>query len=366
MIYMNQSITDYNPKTYAGCVGQVCKVDCSLGVNMEKLPPRIIETLRNISEDKLRYYPHDERIAESLLRHLKKLNPTLNKENLAFGCGSVNVILNINTLFLNDKKTVLGYAPQFSAYVDDVHFKGAGYIGVPLKKENNYQINVNEICQMILEYRPNLVYLDNPNNPTGQVLDKEEIIRIHAAANAVDAAMIIDEAYGDYMPASNSMVSEVNRLEGIIVIKTLSKGYGLPGIRVGYAVASPEIITQLNKIIVPFNCNGIARELSVAILEEEVDFDALMKLTMSKIKRLREALGDKIKVAATCESTPISLLYVDDESIDLTRLFAENGISVVSGASFDNLSVNSVRLMVPAEEEMNLLCKLIKETAQKI
>lgn len=337
-----------------------------MGVNMEKLPSRILERLRNISEDALRYYPHDEAIFTSLLRHLRKLNPTLKQENLALDCGSVNMILNLNTLFINDRKTVLGYAPQFSAYVDDVHFKGAKYIGVPLKKEENYRLDTDQLCHRIAEERPHLVYLDNPNNPTGQVLDKEGVRKIHAAAHAVGAALLVDEAYGEYMPASNSMISEVNKLEGLIVVKTLSKGYGLPGMRMGYAVAAPEITVQLNKVIVPFNCNSLARELAVVALEEDHDFEALMRLTVSKTKRLREAIGDKIKVAATAESTPIALLYTEDESVDLTQVFAENGIAVVSGASFDNLSMNSARLMVPAEEEMNLLCELLAETARKI
>ena len=366
MTLMNKSVTEYTPRTYAGCAGQVCRVDCSLGVNMEKMPTGILENLRNISEEKLQHYPHSEEIFESLLNKLQKFNPTLSKGNLALGCGSINVLLNLNTLFINDKKMVLGYAPQFSAYVDDVHFRGAKYIGIPLKKEENYKIDVEEICRCIIKYRPDLLYLDNPNNPTGQVLDKDQVIKICKTADSIDAAVIVDEAYGEYMPASNSMVTEVNKLNGLVVVRTMSKGYGLPGIRMGYAVASSEIIEQLNKLIVPFNANSIARELTTAMLAEERDFDALMELTVSKIKRLREAVGDKIKIAATSESTPISLFYVEDESLDLTRLFADNGIAVVSGASFENLSINSARLMVPAEEEVSLLCELIKQLAQEI
>ena len=361
MAHMNQSVIDYTPKTYAGCAGKVCKIDCSLGVNMEPLPERVTERLKNISEDSLKHYPHSEEVFDSLLAKLRAQNPTLKRGNLSLGAGSIDLLISLNTLFLNEKKTLLGYAPQFSAYVDDVHFRGTRYIGVPLKKDENYKIDVNEMCRAIKENKPDVVYVDNPNNPTGQILSKQQIFEIHAAADAVDAALIVDEAYGEYMPKADSMVSEVNKLNGLIVVKTLSKGYGMAGMRLGYALAAPEIISQFDKLAIPFNCNGFARELAVSMLRDGDYLQDLLQVTERKSKKLKETLSGKIKIANTADSTCISLLYTDDASIDLAETLADVGILSVSGASFDNLSVNSVRLMVPAEKDMDLLCTLLRE-----
>ncbi len=366
MAHMNQSVIDYTPKTYAGCAGKVCKIDCSLGVNMEPLPERVAERLKNISEDSLKHYPHKDEVFDILSAKLRTQNPTLTRENLSLGAGSIDVLINLNTLFLDNRKTLLGYAPQFSAYVDDVHFRGARYIGVPLKKDENYKINVDELCLSIKQNKPDVVYVDNPNNPTGQILSKRRLFEIHAAADAVDAALIVDEAYGEYMTEADSMVSEVNKLNGLIVVKTLSKGYGMAGMRFGYALAAPEIIAQLNKLAIPFSCNGFARELAVSMLCDGDYLQDLLQATERKSKKLRETLSGKIKIANTADSTCISLLYTDDESIDLAKTLADVGILSVSGASFDNLSVNSVRLMVPAEKDMDLLCTLLREADRNI
>lgn len=367
MAHMNQYVVDFAPNTYADEGGQECKVDCSLGVNLEPLPQKVLDKLKNLSPEHLKNYPHGEEVFGCVLKKLQKLNPKLTEENIAIGCGSIDVLLNIDNLFINAQKKVLGIAPQFSAYVDDVHLKGAQYIGVQLEKSKNYKIDCEKICKEILDKKPELVYIDNPNNPTGQILSKAELAAIYSAAESCDAAMIVDEAYGDYMDQrENSMVEQVEKLQGLIVTKTMSKGYGMAGMRMGYAVASKDVIKQLNKLLVPFDCNGLARDLAVAMLKEDDYLKGLKEVTESKVRRIKEALTGKIKVSETADCVPISLLYTADENIDLTKVLANVGIAAVSGAGFDNLGVNSVRLMVPAEKDMDLLCELLKKAEESL
>lgn len=363
MAHMNESVVNFNPNTYADEGGQICKVDCSLGVNLEPLPQKVLDKLKDLSPDHLKNYPHSEDVFKCVLKKLNKLNPELTIENIAMGCGSIDVLLNINNLFINRDKKVLGYAPQFSAYIDDINLKEATYIPVNMIKENNYKIDVRLMCKEIELQKPDLIYLDNPNNPTGQILSKDQLEKIYASAEKVDAAMIVDEAYGDYMDQNeNSIIDHVNaNMPNLIVVKTMSKGYGMAGMRVGYAVASKEIISQLNKLLVPFNCNNLARDLTIAMLDEDDYLQGLKETTERKIKKVKDTLTGKIKIAYTADCVPISLLYTDDENINLTKLLGTVGIAAVSGASFDNLSINSVRLMVPAEKDMDLLCQLLKE-----
>ena len=362
MAHMNEYVINFSPNSYANEGGQVCKVDCSLGVNLEPLPQRVIDKLGNLSPDHLKHYPHDEKVFDCILKKLQKLNPCLTKDNIAMGCGSIDVLLNLDGLFINAQKCVVGIAPQFSAYVDDIHFKGARYLPVKLNKEDNYKLDHKMLCKKIADEKPDLVYIDNPNNPTGQIISKDKLAEIYSAAQSVDAAMIVDEAYGDYMDQKeHSMIDQVGKFPGLIVTKTMSKGYGMAGMRMGYAVASKEIIEQLNKLLVQFNCNSLARDLATAMMEDDTYLDDLVKVTESKTKRIKEALAGKIKIAETADCTPISLLYTNDESIDLTKVLANVGIATVNGADFDNLGINSVRLMVPAEKDMDMLCELLKK-----
>lgn len=135
----------------------------------------------------------------------------------------MDILRNLNELFIGPGKKVVGVAPQFSAYIDDIRMKGSEYIASPMKKENGYQVDIDDICAKVIEHKPDLVYIDNPNNPTGQIFTREELERIWKAADSVDAAIIVDEAYGDYMPEECSIIDKVGQWNGLVVTKQCPK-----------------------------------------------------------------------------------------------------------------------------------------------
>lgn len=367
MLNMNKSVVDFKPNTYADEGGQICKVDCSLGVNLEPLPDKVIRKLNNLSANVLKDYPHDDAVYDCLLKKLNKLNPSLKKENIAIGCGSIDILQKLNNLFLDKDTKVLGYSPQFSAYIDDVRMKGAKYVSTVLNKSNNYKLNPDAICKQILEEKPSFVYIDNPNNPTGQIYSKDELEKIWKSAKEVNAALLVDEAYGDYMDQKeNSVVDKVNHWDGLIVTKTLSKGYGMAGMRFGYVVAEEYVIKELGKLLVGFNSSGLSRELAIAMLEDDDYLEGLKEITESKVRRIKETLTGSIKMAETADCVPISLLYTEDETINLAKVLSDNGIATVTGVGFEGIGANTVRLMVPAEKDMPLLCELLKQAEKEI
>ena len=370
MLQFNPFVENFKPNTYADEGGQVCQVDCSLGVNMEPLPEKVINKLHTLSPDVLKGYPHpfENDVYDVLLKKVNKLNPSLKRENLALGCGSIDILRSLNSIFISNGRKALGYSPQFSAYVDDVLLKDGEYVTTYLDKAKNYALDEDAICAKILEEKPVFVYIDNPNNPTGQIYSKAQLEKIWKAAREVNAALLVDEAYGDYMDqAENSIVDKVNQWEGLIVTKTLSKGYGMAGMRLGYVMAEDYVIKELGKLLEGFNGNGLARELAIAMLEDDDYLVGLKEVTESKVRRVKEALkGGAIKIAETADCIPISLLYTEDESINLARALSENGIAAVTGAGFEGLGINTVRLMVPAEKDIDLLCELLKKTSDMI
>ena len=278
----------------------------------------------------------------------------------------MDILRNLNELFIGPGKKVVGVAPQFSAYIDDIRMKGSEYIASPMKKENGYQVDIDDICAKVIEHKPDLVYIDNPNNPTGQIFTREELERIWKAADSVDAAIIVDEAYGDYMPEECSIIDKVGQWNGLVVTKTMSKGYGMAGMRMGYVASQEDIIYQLNKLLIPFNCNSLARDLAIAMLTDDDYLDGLVEMTEDKNRRIKASVGKAIKVAKTEDCVPISLLYTEDETVDLARVLSKDGVAAVSGAGFDGIGINSIRLMVPAESDMDLLCELLAKADSSI
>ena len=83
----------------------------------------------------------------------------------------------------------------------------------------------------------NLIYIDTPNNPTGQILDKKDAIKLLEYTRNLGIGVIIDEAYGDYLSKEHSCIDLVDKYENLIVIRTFSKGLGLAGIRAGYIIS---------------------------------------------------------------------------------------------------------------------------------
>lgn len=362
MAEINSYILNYDIKSYANAGGHTCRLDCSLGVNDDNIPARVLQCLTEISADTVKHYPHTEEVIQKLIEKFDGITK-LAHENFSLGCGSIDLLYQINCLYLNPSKTVVGYAPQFSAYVDHVHFMGANYLPYVLKQEDGYAFHADEFISFMENNPAHLIYVDNPNNPTGQVIPLSEIEKIVAAAHHLNAAVIVDEAYGDYMPLENSAVSLFHQYEHLYVTKSFSKGYGLAGMRMGYAMGNKQSIAQLNKLVTPFNCNGLARKLAISMLDGEDYLKTLLERTTQKKEQLLSGLT-KIKAAKTAPYTPISLLYTEDPSVDLCHLLNQVGISTVSGASFDHLGIHAVRLMLC--EDMSLLLELLKQAEKQL
>ena len=82
----------------------------------------------------------------------------------------------------------------------------------------------------------NVIYLDNPNNPTGKIIPLEEIEEVVKKAAELDIAVIVDEVYGDFMSKENSSISLINQYDNLLIVRSFSKGFGLAGLRIGYVI----------------------------------------------------------------------------------------------------------------------------------
>ena len=156
----------------------------------------------------------------------------------------MDLLFNINAMFLSPGKIVVGYSPQFSSYVDDLYYRGAKYYAFKLEQKYNFKMDIDEFIEYInrISKQISLIYIDNPNNPTGQIFTLEDIEKLAIVSKNKNAALIIDEAYGDFMLLENSSIPLVLKYDNVIVTKTMSKGLGLAGMRLGYMVAHPQII----------------------------------------------------------------------------------------------------------------------------
>ena len=274
-------------------------VDCSEGCNPYGFPPECVEALKNFDPAKLGPYPHSDALYDAI-RDFWKDQIDVERGNILLADGSINALYIINNIFDTHNSVVLGISPQFTDYYMNAEMIGIEYAPYQLKKENNYKFDTYEFLSMhyitdtyasasssTKSY--NFIYIDNPNNPTGQCIDVSDIEEIIKGALKKDITVIIDEAYGDFMPKENSAVQLFANYPNLVVVRTLSKGYGLAGMRIGYIIAHKDLIGYMNKMVNPYMVGEIAREIGAEALKHtefveksKADF-ATMKVTIKEI-----------------------------------------------------------------------------------
>ena len=347
-------------------------MDCYEGYNPYSFPPECLTALKNFDPERLGQYPHSTSFYDAIIDYWSELSG-INLRNIFITDGSINALYCIINIFDFQNTVVLGMAPQFSGFYAYAEMMGIDYDLYGLKQDNNFRFDVDEFfTKAFLSNRSyDIIYIDNPNNPTGQCISIDDIEKIIKEANIHDIAVIIDEAYGDYMPKNNSAIQLCDKYQNLIVVRSVSKGFGLAGIRAGYIIASGELIQYIKDMANPYMVGELSRVLAAEALKHDdylkvcmTDFAGMKK----EIETVLASCDDKEKacrgglhMAETLDTNVLLTLYHDDRNIDLMREFYKRGILVVDGCSFRGLEKNAVRLSLPKKENFSRLLNAIKD-----
>ena len=198
---------------------------------------------------------------------------SISNQNVALGNGSTELIINLIKALVNSSEIVLTGWPTFIMYRLAIMAQGRKEISVPLKNLTYDLESMNHVLKENSQIK--LLFLANPNNPTGTYVSKDELLSFIKKLS-LDIVLILDEAYFEYVEKKDYLDGLTIALERprTLILRTFSKVYGLAGIRMGYAIGDKEIISALNKIADPFNTNSLAQ---VAAIESLKDKDHLIK-----------------------------------------------------------------------------------------
>ena len=187
------------------------------------------------------------------------------KDRVICGAGSDEVIQMLCQLFLRPKDEVI--VPQFSFLMYRIYSKIVG-AKVIFAKEKNYKISISEIIKKVTK-KTKIVFLANPNNPTGTYLTEIELIELRKKLRK-DILLVVDDAYAEYMKNHDykSGLDLFKKKENVFILRTFSKIYGLSSLRIGWGYGSAKIIKSLNIIKPPFNVNEVAQKAAVESLKD--------------------------------------------------------------------------------------------------
>jgi len=190
----------------------------------------------------------------------------LSPDTIIIGKGSNEIFELAARTFLQQGDEVLLPAPTFAYYRIVGQAEGARCVSVPL---SDFKIDLSVVAKKI-STKTKLIFLSNPNNPTGTIFTRSEL-EAFLARQPSQVIVVVDEAYGEYVTAADyPRAREYQRGNGwIITTRTFSKFYGLAGLRIGYGIARPELIEQMEKVRQPFSVNLLAQMAAKAALEDK-------------------------------------------------------------------------------------------------
>jgi len=272
-------------ETVAKQLGVTTKQVIKLDFNENLFMPRVKQAklVKEVAEEiDLRLYPEEE---EAKLR--EKLSGYMNvpKEFLVVGNASDELIDRIIRLFVEKGDSVVSFTPTFSIPRLCVKRQEGEYVQVPLL--SNLQLDVKGMLSKFSD-KTRLLYLCSPNSPTATQYRPEDV---EALAKDFPGIVLLDEAYGEF--ADYSFVPRITEFDNMIILRTFSKAFGLAGLRLGYAVANPELAKILTeKAPLPYPVSGFTLRMGVKMLDNvDLMMESVRQVKSERVKLIK-ALND--------------------------------------------------------------------------
>jgi histidinol-phosphate aminotransferase len=303
---------------------------------------KLINWLEN--EENLNRYPDSDNTA---LRQAIARFWGVGPRNVTCGVGSDQLIDMICRIFLEPGEAIVTQKPTFGMYAVSANLNHGRVMSVPAGYD---ETAARALLGAAGSGRAKIIFLCRPNNPTGRGMSAEGVDFLLENSKSV---VVIDEAYGEF--AGPSVIGMTCRFPNLIVLRTLSKAYGLAGARVGYAVADSRTITLLDAVKPPFNLPTISQMLAVWALEESEEYNARAKRIAEARERMRESL---LKLGIIdIERSESNFLYISGK-MDIASILEKGGVSVRSFPKSGD--TYNVRITTGTDEEnkkvSDLLC----------
>lgn len=315
----------------------------------------IIKSKNNISK-----YP-DGKFKELTSTISKKYNCKQNQ--IICGSGSDEIIQMLCQLFLNKGDEVV--VPEYSFLMYRIYSKIVG-AKVVFAKEINFKVSVNEILKKITK-KTKIVFIANPNNPTGTYLTKKEVLELRKRLNK-KILLVIDDAYAEYMKNKDysSGLDLFKNKDNVFILRTFSKMFGLASLRVGWGYGSKKIVDALNVIKPPFNVNGIAQLAAIESLKDKGFITKSIRhnlLYSEKIKKFLETYN------IFSNSVSANFLLLNFEKCRYSAKFLYEKLKnkgIILRSTEDGYHIkNKLRLTIGSKKENLKFMSVIKQVLKK-
>ncbi len=314
--------------------------------------PAAIEAIQREAAQVHRYPDHGGLPLRQTLAAKYQLSP----EQIMLGNGSNELIDLIARQWARPGAEVIIPSPAFLPYGSTASRAGARVIRTGL---SNWQFDLKAALAMISE-KTSLIILANPNNPTGLQLDREEIAE-WLSDIPEQILVVLDAAYAEYSSDPEQSLKLLRQRENLLVLRTFSKAYGLAGLRIGYALGHPAVITQLASQRQQFHVNRLAQAAALAALMDQEHLRRGVQGTLKGRQKLCSGLRD-LGIAHLPSETNFILLHCGRSNVTAETLLA-HGLLV---KPLDRFGLDEfIRVTIGSPEAIERLLNALKELQQQ-
>ena len=315
--------------------------------------PKVIEAIKNMSAEAHRY--PDGGCTE--LRQVLASKNNIRAENIVCGAGSDEIISLLCNAYVGAGDEVLYSEHGFLMY--PISTKAAG--GTPVTApEQGLKANVDALIAAVTD-KTKILFLANPNNPTGSYLTKDEVVGLHARLPK-NVLLVLDCAYAEYVQADDysSGLELVDKHDNVIVARTFSKAYGMGGMRLGWAYCPDSVADILNRVRGPFNVSSVAQIAGVAALEDEAFLQKVVHHNTACREKTKSALQELGLTVYPSEGNFLLVSFGEGEKAEAARLSMKaKGVLVRQMGGYG--LPECLRITIGTDEEMALAIAAIKD-----
>jgi histidinol-phosphate aminotransferase len=334
MYELNEKIKDlqpYNPTK------QEYNIMLNSNESFLRVPEYIFGEAMNALE-KIQYNRYPDPTADELCSAYANFYG-LDAENVAAGNGSDELINIICGGFLMSGEKYATFSLDFSMYSFYAHLAGAVPVVIP--QNEDFTVDVDKVIKTCQDEKVRMLIFSNPCNPTSIGINKDEVRRI--ITSLPDTLVVLDEAYMDFW--DQSLLDEVAQYDNLIILKTLSKAFGLAGLRCGFAIANKKLTDVIKAIKSPFNVNSMTQAFATTILKHKAESKCACRQLVQSTSELQEALeglSEKYPGTITVIKSNTNFVTVKmKNAADAFVYFREHGIIIRFFGSFIRITAGN-------------------------
>jgi len=339
-------------------------LDFSAPINFLGASPKAVEAIIRVAQ-KVKFYPDPN--PKELKNEIAEYVGGIEANNIIIGNGSIEPIYMIADFFGSDFEAIIP-VPSFSEYEKatlKVHAKP-----VFNKLNKDFSMDLNSIKKATNE-KTRIIFICNPHSPSGKLYSRDNILEITEFCSEKNIFVCVDENYMEFteLGPKTTVSGDVKKYKNLFVVKSLTKFFGMPGVRFGYGIANKKFICELQDVRQPWSINLLAVFAARAALKDSEFINKTKKLIADEKSHLIKLINSINCLQVFPSVTNFLLVKILDKRISSTVLrekLAEEGILIRDCSTFVGLDNSYFRVTVRSYDQNNLLADNLRREIKKI